>query len=459
MHLLRVHLICLCVLQIGSAEGYTSICEYSIYCNKPNFRFDPNPENSRGEWGPGADTTRYGLEPDGQDGGIIYAKDGRAIVAFRSNDPKRIRFQYTLKSFEQPTEDLRECICFYKTGDLIMFLMKLPHEGKYTLEMYAKVCERGRKKKKPSKKQSNSKRKSKDKEKEKDKDKKKEKNSKNVKETKGSSRRNAESDDDDDDEESYESICNYLIKSDVGCYDLAPYPPLNNIYGQTGDVTELNDDGLCLTPESHADAVIDPYESGDMQIVMRANKDADDVRAEMVRYYRRDDEEEDSCDYVMMHKDQLTYTLDLLFPKVGFYKLTLSSGSRLLHQYLINVIQPDTTCGPYPAQGPGWRTDYQVRGTRTANLEADRTFLIQVRAADARKVKGVFDDGKEVEFTKKGDEWEEEIHTDPRGGGHLRIMMEDERTGNDVLLLTYNVSFCTSSFSPGPSTFHGVRNQ
>jgi len=128
-------------VQIGSIEGFTSICEYSIYCNKPNFRFDPNPENSRGEWGPGADTARYGLDTVKQDGGIIYAEDGRAIVAFRSNDPKRIRFRYFLKSFEEPNEDLRECICHYKSGDLIVFPMKLPHKGKYTLEMYAKVVE------------------------------------------------------------------------------------------------------------------------------------------------------------------------------------------------------------------------------------------------------------------------------------------------------------------------------
>ena len=131
-------------VQIGSIEGFTSICEYSIYCNKPNFRFDPNPENSRGEWGPGADTARYGLDTVKQDGGIIYAEDGRAIVAFRSNDPKRIRFRYFLKSFEEPNEDLRECICHYKSGDLIVFPMKLPHKGKYTLEMYAKVVEHTR---------------------------------------------------------------------------------------------------------------------------------------------------------------------------------------------------------------------------------------------------------------------------------------------------------------------------
>jgi len=31
----------------------------------------------------------------------------------------------------------------------------------------------------------------------------------------------------------------------------------------------------------------------------------------MMRYYTHENEEEDSSNYVMMHKDQLTYTLDL----------------------------------------------------------------------------------------------------------------------------------------------------
>jgi len=413
-------------VQIGSIEGYTSICEYSIQCNQPSFRFDPNPENSRGEWGPGADTTRYGLEPHEQDGGIIYARDGRAVVAFRSNDPKRIRFRYMLKSFEEPSEDLRDCICYYKSGDLIIFLMKLPHKGKYTLEMYAKVAEPGRKKKRGGQK-----------------GKKKIKEKSNRNKDKNSKKKNHASDDEDDDDiDSYESICNYLIKSDVGCYDLAPYPPLNNIYGQTGDVTELNDDDdLCLTTESHQHSVIDPYDKGEMTIVMCANKDpGDDLRAEMVRYH--DGEEEDSSNYVMMYKDDLTYTIDLLFPKVGFYKLSLTSGNRLVHQYLINVIEPDTTSGPYPTQGPGWRTGYRLIGTRTGYLEADKKVLIQAKVADARKLKAVCDDGQEVEFAKNNREvWEGEVHTDPKGGGQLRVVMEEERTGKDHLLLIYNVSF------------------
>ena len=423
--------LCDILTQIGSAEGYTSICEYAIYCNKPSFRFDPNPANSRGEWGPGADTARYGLDAEGQDGGIIYAQDGRTVVAFRSNDPKRIRFRYWLKSFEEPQEDLRDCICFYKSGDLIRFLLKLPHKGKYTLEMYAKAVDRNHTKKKATKKHKKGK----------DKDKKKEKGSK--KDTKGNNRKNQASDDEDDDDVStYQSICNYLIKSDVGCYDLAPYPPLNNVYGQTGDVSELNDDELCLTSDSHPQTVIDPHNAGAMSIAMRANKEpAEPLRAEMIRYYRHDDEEEESSNYVMMQKDELSYKIDLLFPKVGFYKLSLLSGDALVHQYLINVIKPDTACSPYPSQGTGWRSEYELRGTTTYNLEADRRVNIIVKAEDAKRVRAVFDDGQEMEFTKNRDgEWEGEVHTDPRGGGKLRVIMEQERTGKDVLLLTYNVS-------------------
>jgi len=183
-----------------------------------------------------------------------------------------------------------------------------------------------------------------------------------------------------------------------------------------------------------------------MKIVMHANKYPGDVRAEMMRYYRHDSEEEDSSNYVMLSKNDLTYTLDLIFPKVGFYKLSLTSGNRLVHQYLINVIEPDTKSGPFPTEGPGWRNDYQLQGTRTGNLEADRKFLIQLKAADARKVRAVYDDGKEVEFTNNGDEWEGEVHTDPRGGGKLRIIMEDPETRRDVLLLTYNVSFFASIY-------------
>ena len=425
--------------QIGSIEGYTSICEYSIYCHRPNFSFDPNPSNSRGEWGAGADTTRYGLDAEKQDGGIIYTEDGRALVAFRSNDPKRIKFRYALKSFEEPNEDLRDCICYYKTQNHIYFLMKLPHKGKYTLEMYAKYWERNRKKKRGSQRQKDSKKKGKDK----DKKKEKEKNQKNSKDTKGNSRKR-EQYSDDDDEDSYESICNYLIKSDVGCYDLAPYPPLNNVFGQTGDVSELNeDDELCLKSDTDKMAVIDPYESGEMTIVMNANREpSEELRAEMVRYYQRDGEEEDCSEYVMLQREDnsLQYTIDLLFPKVGFYKLSLTSGDRLVHQYLINVIEPNTSSDPYPTRGSGWHSHYRLRGATTGYLEADRRYMIQAKVGDAaRKMRGEFDDGQVVEFEKNGDEWEGEIHTDPRGGGQFRVFMEEAASGKEVHLLTYKV--------------------
>ena len=240
-----------------------------------------------------------------------------------------------------------------------------------------------------------------------------------------------------------EQLCNYLIKSDVGCSDLAPYPPLNNVYGQTGDVTELNDDDLCLLPDSHDQSVIDPYESGEMEIVMHASRQSDtDMRAEMTRYYHRDGEEEECSDYVMMRREDLTYTIDLRFPKVGFYKLSVLSGDQLVHQYLINVIEPDTAARPFPKEGRGWRSEYEIRGTQTGNLEADRKYHIQAKVGDeAKNVRGVFDDGQEVKFTKNAKkEWEADVHTDPRGGGQLRILMDHATAGKDVPLLVYNVS-------------------
>jgi len=41
-------------------------------------------------------------------------------------------------------------------------------------------------------------------------------------------------------------------------------------------------------PESHPHSVIDPDETGDMTIVMRANKEPSDLRADMMRYYSID---------------------------------------------------------------------------------------------------------------------------------------------------------------------------
>ena len=147
----------------------------------------------------------------------------------------------------------------------------------------------------------------------------------------------------------------------------------------------------------------------------------------------------------MVSRDDLTYTVELLFPKVGFYKLSLTSGDQLVHQYLVNVIEPDTTCRPFPKHGGGWRSEYQLLGTTTGNLEADRKYVIKAQVGDAKNVRGVFDDGQEVKFAKNADdEWESEIHTDPRGGGHLRILMDHATAGKDVPLLVYNVSRFTS---------------
>jgi len=66
---------------------------------------------------------------------------------------------------------------------------------------------------------------------------------------------------------------------------------------------------------------------------------------------------------------------------------------------------------------------------------------MQARVGDAKKVRGVFDDGQELTFVKNAhDEWEADVHTDPRGGGHLKVLMDHPTAGNDIPLLVYNVS-------------------
>jgi len=122
------------LFQVDGENGFKEICEYSIKCNKPNFHHEPNPENSRGEWGPGADTVRYGLTPLNHDGGIIIAKDGKAQIRLHLKGPNRLIFKPKLKNFESPHEDLRESICYYQTPDNnVVFLMKLPQRDNMLL--------------------------------------------------------------------------------------------------------------------------------------------------------------------------------------------------------------------------------------------------------------------------------------------------------------------------------------
>jgi len=73
--------------------------------------------------------TVLNIDPLNNDGGIIYAKDGRAEVRWRMNGDQQLTFQNRLKNPSQPKENLNSCIRHYKTEQDAVFLMKLPHKG------------------------------------------------------------------------------------------------------------------------------------------------------------------------------------------------------------------------------------------------------------------------------------------------------------------------------------------
>lgn len=405
-------------LQNKSDESFRDICEYAIVCKKPNFRHEPNPENRRGEWGPGADTKKYGLQPVNHSGGIIIAKDGKAEIRLNSNQPNRLLFKPVLRSFESPHEDLTDSICHYQTSKKdVVFLTKLPHKGKYTLELFVKDLNKIAKPK----------------------------GSDGKKDAKSPSRSRDKgfSGEQDDGDPSFENICNYLIKADCGFFDLAPYPPLDNEFVQTGDLTPWTNisskqKSPHLTARSHPEAVIDPYNEGQMAVTLTADQEAE-LKASMIRFYQHENEEEDCSDYVYLQRVKRNYEAMLIFPKVGFYKMSLlTQDDRIVHQYLINAVNPDTKSMPFPVPGSNWKNEYQLTQPRAGLLEAGKDVPFLVRVPGAKTVHAEWNDGRDREQltarSKDPSLWEGNVKTDPRGGGDLKIIADGDDT-----LLTYKV--------------------
>jgi len=299
--------------------------------------------------------------------------------------------------------------------------MKLPHQGKYTLELFvkdidnAKKRETGHKSLKISPRTWNVE----------------EKNKRNDLKSNNNGFL-TEGVDGGEEDSSFENICNYLIKSDCGFFDLAPYPPLDNSFAQTGDLTpwidiekhiKANDPRLMST--SHTEAVIDPYNEGQLTVHLTADHEAD-FRTRMVRYYQHEGEKEDCTQYVYLQRNKLAVTAIINFPKVGFYKLSLLSKDkegRVIHQYLINAVHPDTACSPFPVPGTSHRNDIDVIQPRVGLQEANKKIAFKVRAPGAKNVHVEWNNGEtkqELTSSKKDPSlWEGNVLTDPRGGGEM----------------------------------------
>lgn len=362
--------------------GFTTVCEYAIMCKKPNFDFEPYPENTRGEWGPGNDTEKVGLEPVDVEGGTLVAKDGKVQVRFRTNGSKNLLFQTKLKNPDDPTEKLDDCVCHYRTEQDVTFLMKLPRRDRYVFLIY----------------------------------------SMNPLQDK-----------------SFRNICNYIVRSDQGCHDLSPYPPSDNKYGRTGDQSVKSAD-LRLRPLTHVEAVIDPLNKEDLSLTLMIDKDVE-LQTQMKRYFQQE-RDTDCSQYVLYTRtrDNL-FNVQLNFPKVGFYKLNILSQKRIVYQYLINVVKPNAKCCPFPALSANWRGYYEVIEPKTGHLPVNHKVHFKVKIPEAKSVL-VEADGfsKNLACKKKGsDIWEGDILT-PKEGGKLVVQYSADVTKDRMQpLLTYTV--------------------
>jgi hypothetical protein len=366
-----------------------------------------------------------------QDGGIILAKDGKAQIRFRSNGSKRLLFKPVLKSFEPAHEDLTGSICHYQTvNNEVVFLTKLPSQGKYRLDVFAKDIESDSNAQNGSKTERTRNR-----------------GQQKAGERGALTERPSKPVNEDP---SFEHICSYLIKSDCGFFDLAPYPPLDNDYVQTGDLTPFVDTKRGkksssanaadprLTSQSHPEAVIDPYDKGQLNVKLTADREAE-LKARMTRYYQQDGDEEDVSEYVYMQRNKRDVDVLAQFPKIGFYKLSLTTGDeRIVHQYLINAVNPDVKCSAFARPGEAWRNGFELIQPRSGLLEANKKVAFKMRVPGARRVHADWKNGQtKQELTsnkKEPDLWEGEVQTDPQGGDDLRIFAD-----GDDLLLTYKV--------------------
>lgn len=365
--------------------GFTTVCEYVIMCKKPNFDFEPYPENTRSEWGAGNDTERLGLQPPVDvEGGILIAKDGKATATFTTNGSKNLLFQTKLKSSDNVGEQLDDCVRHFRTSNDVTFLMKLPRRGRFVFMIYAM---------------------------------------------------------DPHKDKAFRNVCNYIVRSDQGCYDLAPYPPSDNKYGRTGDQSVKSTD-LRLAAQSPKEAVIDPLNKGELNVVLTAETDTE-LHAEMKRYFQLE-REIDCSQFVLCHQTRKEFHVQMNFPKVGFYKLNVLSQKKIVYQYLINVQKPNAKCPPFPTSTPNWKSQYEIIEPKNGLLGTNQKIHFKVRVPDAKIVSvemGGF--SKDLNCKKKTpDVWEGDFVT-PRESGKLQILSSKEiAKERQQLLMVYKASNC-----------------
>ena len=117
-------------------DSFSMLCAFIIHCEQAAEDAKALPENTRQEWGPGKDLADAGLVPLTHQDAVIEADEGAVQVRFQATKPVELR--HTLHSNNKTKEDLQGNVIHYMDNDEIVFNIKVPEDGDYALNLFAK---------------------------------------------------------------------------------------------------------------------------------------------------------------------------------------------------------------------------------------------------------------------------------------------------------------------------------
>lgn len=322
------------------------VARYIIECDKPAFGVQPNPDNPRGEYGPGAEMVAAGIEPLTHKTGTVFAQLGIAVIRFKCNcEP--YEFTHFLESNEIRKSQLSALSRHYHIAPEVVFVAKLPKAGKYLFRIYGQPYGQNG---------------------------------------------------------AYANICNYLVISDIGCLDDTPFPAAS--HGQVGLVAK--DPSVVLYPVSHPVPIVRDIETGSLHLTMSSSCELElspqmDLQGEDFR----EDLSEYVWYYTVPEESKIE--VDLRFPRAGTYSLNLygrpvkavnSTGTDAgadnvpfqdLFKYVLMVDQPHTHCFAVPGKHVAWEPHYQIKSPQDGYLlpKTKYPFSVQVTFEDNYSGKSV----------------------------------------------------------------------
>ena len=280
------------------------IFEYLINCKRPNFTTRPNPKNPRHEYGPGADALRIGMNPVTHKDGIIIAKEGIAEIKFQCTNTNLEFFHNLQMRDAKENLPLKDFTRHYVKNDEVTFYVKTPENGKYILQLHARI--------------------------------------------EGTNR--------------FENICNYLIVSEVACTVLTPFPA--SLQGRVGSV--LGAKKNLLKPVSHPDAIFTVPDEGAVDIEMTSMTQLYSANVQMKLY--TDQKDIDCSDFAWSEIHDNAIRFQLRFPQAGMYDVNIfakESSKEALAQnvwrYIIMVDQPLDECMPFPLAYSLWQNFFTIQ--------------------------------------------------------------------------------------------------